>query len=171
MSNRKAELTWENVIYIILGLIILAVLGMMIYRSTNQYTSSFDPIKAKIIASECKMKGKQLFSGGKELDDCDLDGYPDSCDLCINADESKDGDGDGVSDDCEYTISTGSDKAISCRYKTENGKTCAVKPTRITEGTGFTLTKTDCKSGKLSKDIKFIYQKEMTQEEFKKLTK
>ncbi len=127
-KNKKAMEMVNVIIVLILALLLLWVMTSYLGKGKNAADNTLNPVLAKANQDACRLTGTQAINSGKEFKDCDEDGYPDSCDNCIDGDNSIDGDLDGMSDECETSESADDPKKIVCEYVLkENRKICVTK--------------------------------------------
>ncbi|MFO7710769.1 MAG: hypothetical protein R6V53_03330 [Candidatus Woesearchaeota archaeon] len=140
---------------LILVVVVIFFAGSMI-KSKVIDTSSvvLDPIKVKNQLDGCKESEIMV----NDLPDCDGDGYPDTCDPCIDGDSTKDKDGDGMADACETEETRDDPDKVSCRHRLEGRENqCGVGENGMDGSCGdYVLEGSACADGSNSNTFKFI---------------
>lgn len=95
-------MTTSTIIKLIIGMIILGIsIYLIFFKGVKPAESTINPILQQQSINLCKAKGDlaKIQTGGL-VGDCDGDGYPEICDVCLGRSDA-DGNADGTPDACE----------------------------------------------------------------------
>ena len=103
MAINKKGMTTETVIKLLLGMIIIGIaIYLLFFKGVKPAESTLNPILQQQTMSLCKAKGDLAkVRGTVGIKDCDNDGYPDICDVCLGGVDNQDSNINNVPDSCE----------------------------------------------------------------------
>ena len=114
---------------IVIALAVILVAYFLIDDVFSGTVNTVDPYMAAASWESCKAQGEMWSHEGRNFGDCDMDGFPDSCDNCIDGDNTDDYDGDGMPDACEQLATRDDPDRILCMFKVKGKEnTCGKGP-------------------------------------------
>lgn len=96
---KKAEITWQIIIFMALGIIVLIVSSTIFTGTARTTGKELNKHQLKLRFESCKLEGlRQPGPGDWDLDN---DGFPNSCETCVGGDDDQNSDTDGLPDECD----------------------------------------------------------------------
>jgi hypothetical protein len=128
MNKKGTEYVWNIIFIIIVGVIAVFIVINGLKGAAQDANHVKSSTAANTKKQACLAQISWANSVGQELKDCDGDGYPDKCDICIDGDDSIDVDEDGMADGCEQPSSRNDAFTINCKFYEKESGACSVGP-------------------------------------------